>query len=81
MHASTYLLKRLDGVYHAFYNECLLTYSSLSAVQLCSLVLFMSKKKITYVTIYCKDIVGYALLVFYAYVERTIAPDHQMGLN
>ncbi len=21
------------------------------------------------------------LLVFYAYVERTIAPDHQMGLN
>ncbi len=81
MHASTYLLKRLDGVYHVFYNKRLLTYSSLSAVQLCSLVLFMSKKKITYVTIYCKDIVGYALLVFYAYVERTIAPDHQMGFN
>ncbi len=33
-----------------FYNKCLLTYSSLSAVQLCRLVLFMSKKKIIYVT-------------------------------
>ncbi len=34
MHASTYLLKRLDGVYHVFHNKRLLTYSSSSAVQL-----------------------------------------------
>ncbi len=67
MHASTYLLKRLDGVYHAAlrFITCLLTYSSLSAVQLCRLVLFMSKKKITYVTIYCKDIVEYASKLHY----------------
>ncbi len=47
MHASTYLLKRLDGVYHAAlrFITCLLTYSSLSAVQLCRLVLFMSRRK------------------------------------
>ncbi len=38
----------------------IIRYSSLSALQLRRLVLFMSKKKITYVTVYYKDIVGYA---------------------
>ncbi len=48
-----------------FITNGLFTYSSLSAIQLCRLVLFMSKKEITYVAIYCKDIVGYASKLHY----------------
>jgi len=83
MHASMYLLKRLDGVYnaalHFITNACSLIHPCLVYNWR---VLFISKKEITYV-IYCKGRVCFqiTLLVVYAYIERNIAPDHQVELN
>ncbi len=101
MHASTYLLKRLDGVYHAalrfITNACssrthhCLLYIYAGWSSLCqrtksyvqgSRFLYSSNNMLLYILErHCWVCFQITLLVFYAYVERTIAPDHQVGLN